>query len=472
MKKPIANVLDEGVNGLQQGKMVETCIALSGGAGEDVAPLLYTAEYLTQAERAEPSEEFRRSARGRLMARLQQTQPLPAPRHDGFAIFETLSRAFSHLSIVGPTVMKSLATFAVMAAVVAVTLGVGAFQTQAPALTESLASQCTLTVLSGAVNIRTPEATAASPGINGMTLDAGTTVSTSEGGSAVLTFFEGSELQLEGSTTVVITEVSEADNGAIAITLTQLAGDTWSHVTKMIDRYSRYEIHTPSAVALVRGTRFLTQVDNNGQTKVETAEGLVSVAGEGEEVYVPVGKKTIVKPGFTPTVPVAMSVPDDEAPMTPRTVDLLGDQPQQGARLGLEVPDEGTTNNGNNGQANANGQSVDKSNNGQANANGQSEDKANNGQANGQSEDKSTNGQANGQSVDKSNNGQANGQSDDKSNNGQANGQSDDKSNNGQANANGQNQDKNVNNGQANANGQSEDKNNNGQDKDNKKDKT
>ena len=81
MKKSIANVLDKGLEGLQQGKMVETCIALGGDAGEEVAPLLYTAEYLSQTVKAEPSEEFRRSARGRLMARLQQTQPLPAPRH-------------------------------------------------------------------------------------------------------------------------------------------------------------------------------------------------------------------------------------------------------------------------------------------------------------------------------------------------------------------------------------------------------
>ena len=409
MKKPIANVLDEGLNGLQQGKMVETCIALSGDAGEDIGPLLYTAEYLTQAIKAEPSEEFRRSARGRLMARLQQTQPLPAPRHgDGFHVFDTLSRAFSHLSLVGPTMVKSLATIAVMVAVIAVTLGVATFRSPAPAATSSLATECTLTILSGTVNINTPDAAAAYPGVNGMTLDAGTTVSTSEDGNALLTFFEGSELQLEPSTTVEITEVSEAANHAIAITLTQMAGNTWSHVTKMIDRYSKYEIHTPSAVALVRGTRFLTSVDVNGQTKVETAEGLVSVKGDGEEVYVPVGKKTIVKRGFTPTVPVSLSVPDNEAPETPRTAELLGTQPIQGALLGLELPD----NSGNNGQGNANGQSVDKTNNGQANANGQSADKTNNGQAN-----------ANGQSVDQTNNGQgnANGQNADKTNNGQGN---------------------------------------------------
>jgi hypothetical protein len=271
-----------------------------------------------------------------------------------------------------------------------------------------------------------------------MTLDTGTTVITSADGGALLTFFEGSELQLEPNTTVEITQVSEAENHAIAITLTQLAGDTWSHVTKMIDQYSKYEIHTPSAVALVRGTRFMTHVDASGQTKVETSEGLVSVAGDGEEVYVPVGKKTIVKPGQTPTVPVALSVPDDDAPETPRTADLLGHQPPQGSLLGLEAPND--SDNGQ-GQANANGQSADKGNNGQgqANANGQSVDNGNNGQgqanANGQSEDKSNNGQ-----------GQANG------NNGQ-----------GQGNVNGQDQ-TNGNNGQGQSNVNSQDQaNNNGQ---------
>jgi hypothetical protein len=415
MKKTIENALDEGLTGLQEGKMVETCIALGGDAGEDIAPLLYTAEYLAEVPKAEPSEEFRRSARGRLMARLQQTRPLPARRR-GFHLFDALSRAFSHVSIVGPSFIKSAVTFAVIMAVLIGALSFG--PARVPVETSNLASQCTLTILGGTVEILTPGGEVASPGVNGMTLDAGTTISTSADGEVLLTFFEGSELELEADTVVKISEVTVAENEAVSITLSQLAGSTWSHVTKMIDKYSKYEIHTPSAVALVRGTYFMTQVESDGKTRVETAEGLVSVAAEGEEVYVPVGKKTIVKPGKTPTVPVIMSVADDNAPEVPRTAQLA-EEPEapQGSLLGLAAPDDGGTS-----LEAADTQAQDKSDN------GPSEDKSNNGQGqdkdnNGPSEDKSNNGQGqekdnNGQGQDNSNNGQGQ----DNSNNGQGNG--------------------------------------------------
>jgi len=69
---------------------------------------------------------------------------------------------------------------------------------------------------------------------------------------------------------------------------------------KKMDPGSRYEIQTPSAYALVRGTLFEADVDDTGSTTVRTIEGMVSVVAVQEEVYVPAGHEVSVEPGAAP----------------------------------------------------------------------------------------------------------------------------------------------------------------------------
>jgi hypothetical protein len=82
----------------------------------------------------------------------------------------------------------------------------------------------------------------------------------------------------------------------------------------MVDSGSHYEIQTPSAVALVRGTRFLTEVSEAGETRVHTTEGLVSVTAQGGGVFVPAGEQTTVETGAAPSEPVIASDTGDEEP--------------------------------------------------------------------------------------------------------------------------------------------------------------
>jgi len=178
-----------------------------------------------------------------------------------------------------------------------------------PQKADALTSKCTLSIISGSVDVIVPGINDFQPGTNGMTLDAGNRVKTSADSTVLLTFFDGSTLTLEPGTDVAIEQLERSDTGpTITIVLKQWAGATWSHVVKMADRRSHYEVITPSAVALVRGTRFLTEVDGAGATKVLTTEGLVSVSAQGEEIFLPVGQQTAVEPGTPPSEPITVDI--------------------------------------------------------------------------------------------------------------------------------------------------------------------
>ena len=173
----------------------------------------------------------------------------------------------------------------------------------------ALASKCTLSILSGSVEVIIPGIIDTQPGTDGMTLDAGNRVKTSPDSAALLTFFDGSTLKLEPGTDIEIEQLERNDDQqTITIVLKQWTGETWSHVVKMADRGSHYEIKTPSAVALVRGTQFLTEVDEAGATKVLTTEGLVSVSAQGEEIFLPAGQQTTVEPGTPPSEPETVDI--------------------------------------------------------------------------------------------------------------------------------------------------------------------
>ncbi|MDP2954613.1 MAG: hypothetical protein Q8O76_15025, partial [Chloroflexota bacterium] len=81
---------------------------------------------------------------------------------------------------------------------------------------------------------------------------------------------------------------------------------------KLADASSRYEIQTPSASALVRGTLFTTMVEPDGTSRVETAEGAVGLKAEGTEVLVGEGTETGVPVGEPPAPPSSSPAPKNQ----------------------------------------------------------------------------------------------------------------------------------------------------------------
>lgn len=137
-----------------------------------------------------------------------------------------------------------------------------------------------------------------------MTLETGDRIKTGVFSRAVITFFEGSTIELKADTEVGVTDLSiSEDTGSTVIRLWQQIGKTRSRVEKLVDPASRYEIETPAGAAVVRGSIGDVIVGKDGRTTVINVEGQWSAVGQGQEVPIPEGKQSTIVPGNVPSIP-------------------------------------------------------------------------------------------------------------------------------------------------------------------------
>jgi hypothetical protein len=144
-----------------------------------------------------------------------------------------------------------------------------------------------------------------------MVLGTGDSLKTGIDSLAVVTFFEGSTIELKASTHIRIAELVQAvkKGGSTAIRLKQEIGETLNTVKKLTDPASRYEDETPVAIAGVRGSQMFIKVADNGKTTVQNLEGSIAVTAQGKEVLIPVGNASTVEPGQPPSAPVPVAAP-------------------------------------------------------------------------------------------------------------------------------------------------------------------
>jgi hypothetical protein len=165
-----------------------------------------------------------------------------------------------------------------------------------------------LSILDGSASVaRGPAAFV--PASDGDLVNTDDWVQTAISSHAMVTFFDGSTLEIEPETTVQIEDASNATSGAISIRIEQTIGRTWASVQKLTRADSKFEIRTPTAVAAVRGTGFITEVLVDGTTTVQTTDGNVQVTGQGQSVAVGAGQTTSVPPSSPPSAPALRSTP-------------------------------------------------------------------------------------------------------------------------------------------------------------------
>ncbi|MFC2004482.1 FecR domain-containing protein, partial [Chloroflexota bacterium] len=315
MKTDLTKVLDECVKQIRNGETMESCLARYPDVREKLEPLLNMISSICSLPSVTPSDEYRILSKARLMARIAQEPGQAEAVKSGqrTTLLNELAlalRRFWHAN----TVVRKVAIPVTLALLLAIGVSIlGAFNLLSPQT--ALASQCTLSILSGSVEVQKPDLDTVQQGADGMTLIAGTRVKTTPDSHALLTFFEGSTIKLEPNTDVEIQQI-EYDEQSTTIVLKQWLGRTWSRVVKMVDPGSHYQVETPSAVAVVRGTLFTTEVEETGSTKVATTEGLVSVIGHDKEVYVPADQHTQVETGTAPTQPATVPGPKSEIIIT------------------------------------------------------------------------------------------------------------------------------------------------------------
>ena len=183
--------------------------------------------------------------------------------------------------------------------------------------TQALGSSSTLEVLDGAVAVSRDGSTFAM-GQDGDMLQEGDVIRTGEGAHAVLTFFDGSVIELEPDSEIRVETLQATTAGDLLMTMQQTIGRSWHVVSRTLSPNSKYEVRTPAATAAVRGTAFLVTVTPHGFANVQTTDGVVGMTGGGQEVLVPAGFQSSVPPGGVPE-------PTTAAPPPPAVVRIVLD---------------------------------------------------------------------------------------------------------------------------------------------------
>ncbi len=177
----------------------------------------------------------------------------------------------------------------------------------------------TISIISGGVSVRHAGSADFVTVQDGDILVAGDTVRTAADARAVLTYFEGSTVEIEPSSELVINAANGNPDGSTVIQMTQNAGRTWHVVTHLVTGNSKYDVSTPTSTASVRGTAFTVDVSFENGTPVATVtttEGRVGHSATdpttGRTVEVPVAA------GFTQTTKQGEKPPDPKPAPPPQ----------------------------------------------------------------------------------------------------------------------------------------------------------
>jgi hypothetical protein len=180
----------------------------------------------------------------------------------------------------------------------------GCTSKQAVPADSSASLYCVLTELTGNIQLLQAGSNTWADAKLGMYLQAGDTINTGPNGTALLTFSDGSSVQLQINTELDLSELSaNAQNGSTNISMAQLAGTTINRVAKLINTNSSYEISTPTGSAAVRGTEFTIQVLTDGTTATAVSEGTVWMTAQGVTVSIGANQASVVNPGSPPSSP-------------------------------------------------------------------------------------------------------------------------------------------------------------------------
>ena len=120
-------------------------------------------------------------------------------------------------------------------------------------------------------------------------------------------FADNSRLLLGPDSEVVFDALSTFKGQGMLDTRIRLQrGRLENRVQPLSNPDARYEIHTPAAVTVVRGTEFRIVAETDGLSRSEVTEGGVQVSAAGESVPVNAGEGTRIVPGQAPEAPRAL----------------------------------------------------------------------------------------------------------------------------------------------------------------------
>ena len=186
----------------------------------------------------------------------------------------------------------------------------------------------TLSSLTGNVTVMRQGTSAWIAATSGMKLGTGDSLKTGGNSSVIITFFDGSVMEVRSDSEISVEELSKASGGATTVHINQVIGNTVNRVKNLVDSSSTYEVETPAGSAVVRGTIYEIQVDESGRTCTGTvneedkAEHSVGFTGGGVTVKIGEGMTSCCEAGGIPGTPFYTDSTDD--PLQFNTGDGLG----------------------------------------------------------------------------------------------------------------------------------------------------
>jgi hypothetical protein len=297
MSSKLSKALDTSIDRIGRGDSIEKCLSEYPEIEDELGELLHVFTLISKSPRVVPSESFRRQSKARVMAQIRQ---LDMPERE-----KSKQEAGGRQSILQTILSPKRLAVPVIGVVVLVVVGLlfsNMFGVWSPA--PVLAQPCVLSTLSGSIELREIDSDAWISGTDGTILDSGSRIKTDSGSHALLTFFDGSTMKLEPEAAVEIEEIKYSKQGDTGITVKQLSGVTWSHVSKSPEPGSHFRVETPSAEITVQGTSFTVEVDESGSTKVAATEGLVTVSAQKQEIHLAANQQTSVSAGSAPALPM------------------------------------------------------------------------------------------------------------------------------------------------------------------------
>lgn len=141
----------------------------------------------------------------------------------------------------------------------------------------------TLTVLRGTAAVLRADGTPLSPAPSGLVVGVGDQIATLARSGALVTFFEGSEVELGAETTIVLRELA-SDGARTTITLESVVGSTVHRVVTLASPGSSYRVEAGGTVALVRGTVFGHRIEDDGDVTAAVIEGEIDFPAAGRRL--------------------------------------------------------------------------------------------------------------------------------------------------------------------------------------------
>ena len=179
----------------------------------------------------------------------------------------------------------------------------------------SLNQEVSVAAAAGTVLALPPDSNTWQPLTEDDLLDSGTQIRTGEDSSVLLTFPDDSKTVAAPNTELEILEISSSPSGnRDTILIKQNLGQTLNLVQPSDSANSRFEIQTPAATVIVRGTEFSVSVSDEGVTEVKVIEGVVEVTAMGMTVTLNAGQSTMVSPGDQPTTPESILATPSSTP--------------------------------------------------------------------------------------------------------------------------------------------------------------